>query len=324
MKKWHQQFSAVFANSFVVLTGDSLTLIIHIFVISMTLLIACLPGFTVGGHIKLVRDQSMALTFMAGCLLAAVGAGRIISDDLRRGMFPTIMSRPVSCSALLAGKLTGLLAAILIIFISAATACLWVSRLINIAHTLETLGFTVYCCAVVLPLIVVAVRHYRKGGNYIWQANIALFTVFIVSFLILNFFGYNGTKASYGSLVNWNSAFAYLYIFMALIVFASVISILAVVMDVSMLMACAVILFFGGLFSGYIINILFPSPILNALCNTVIPNWQTYWMTEIISSPEIYAPSVLLPRLLNALLQGSAALVVAIILFERQEIKGSV
>jgi len=324
VRKWLQQFYAVLVNSFVILMGDPLTLIMHICIISITLLIACLPGFTLGGQLKLVRDQAMALSFMGGCLLASVGAARVISEDIRKGMLPTIMSRPVSYSALLMGKWGGLLCTLTFIFISSTTACLWASRIIKIEHMIETLGLSVYLGVVLLTLLGVAIRHYFKGGNYMWQANMVLAIVFVCSFLLINFWGYNGHKAPYGFLVDWKSTLAYLYIFMALMVFSACVSLMAILMDISMLMACSVVLFFGGLFSGYFINILFPSGIGNALLNTLIPNWQTFWISEIIASPRVTEMSYFLPRLLKAVFQSALALVIATFLFERKEIAGSV
>jgi ABC-type transport system involved in multi-copper enzyme maturation permease subunit len=324
MKKWFQQFFALARNSFVVLMSDPIMLIMHIFLICITLLIASLPGFTLGGQLKLVRDQAMALTFMSGSLVAAVGASKIISEDIRQGMLPTIMSRPVSYSALLAGKWFGLLASLLLIFLSATIACLWSSRIIYTEHMIETLGFVVYLSVVLGTLALVAARHYAKGGNYMWQANIALVIIFTLSFFILNFWGYNGEHQPYGAAVDWHSAFAYLYIFMALIIFSAIATLMAVMMDVSLLMACSVVIFFLGLFSAYFINLIIPDGFLNALFNTIIPNWQSYWISEIIYSPKISQLSFFLPRFFNTILQSIIFLVLATIIFERKEIAGSV
>ena len=324
MKTWMKQFIAVAKNSFIVLMSDPIMLIMHIFIIGLTLLIACLPGFTLGGQLKLVRDQAMALSFISGCLLATIGAGRIISEDIRKGMLPTIMSRPVSYSALLSGKWVGLLSALLMVFISATIACLWATRIIKVEHSVETLGFSVYLGAIVITLIVMAIHHYIKGGNYMWQANIAISIVFITSFFTLNLWGYNGISSPYGFLVDWKSAYAYIYIFMALTVFTACVSMLAVLMDVSMVMAVAVVIFFGGLFSGYFINILAPAGAIASLANTIIPNWQTYWVSEMISSSEIGQLSFFMPRLLNAVFQSIALLICAAFFFERREIAGTV
>ena len=325
MKTWIKQFVAVARNSFSVLMSDPVMLIMHICIISITLLIASLPGFTLGGQLKLVRDQAMALSFMSGSLAAAVGASKIISEDIRTGMLPTIMSRPVSYSALLTGKWAGLIMALFTIFISATISCLWASRIITMEHSIETLGFSVYLAALCGTLLAVAIHHYIKGGNYMWQANISLAIIFIISFSILNFWGYDGkTQDYYGALVNWESALAYLYIFMALIVFSTIISLCAVMMDVSLLMATAVVLFFVGLFSAYFINMIAPEGFLNATLNTIIPNWQIYWTSEIISSDRVLTASFFLPRLLNTALQSIIFLIIATVLFERKEIAGSV
>jgi cell shape-determining protein MreD len=99
---------------------------------------------------------------------------------------------------------------------------------------------------------------------------------------------------------------------------------MAVIMDVSLLMASSVVIFFLGLFSAYFINLIIPDGFLNALFNTVIPNWQTYWISEIVSSPKISQLSFFLPRLLNTILQSALFLIIATIFFERREIAGSV
>ncbi|NOY75956.1 MAG: hypothetical protein GXP32_09245, partial [Kiritimatiellaeota bacterium] len=79
MKKWSRQFIAVTVNTFNVIIGDPLTLIIHALIVGATLVIACMPGFSnIGGQMQLVRDQSLALSFLALCLLAAVGVGKTL------------------------------------------------------------------------------------------------------------------------------------------------------------------------------------------------------------------------------------------------------
>jgi len=324
MKQWSRQFVTVAGNSFTVLMGDPLTFIIHIFIICVTLLIACLPGFTLGGQLKLVRDQAVALTFIAGSLLAAVGAARIICDDLRKGMLPTIMSRPVSFSALITGKWAGVVLTLAVILTTSTTAYLWSSRIIAREHFIEPLGLMVFMGAVGITLLAVAVRHYRKGGNYMWQANLLLLPVLTVSFIVLNLWGYNGAEQSYGILVDWRGALVYVYLFMAFSVFTAVVTLLAVLMDVSMLLAFSAVLFFIGLFSGYIIDQAAPGHFLNAVCNVILPNWQQYWVTEIISSPKVLEIPFILSRCLGAFLQSVLFLIAATVFFERKEIAGSI
>lgn len=298
-------------------------MIMHIFILCAILLIASLPGFTLGGQLKLVRDQVLALSFICGCLLAAVGASRVIGEDLRKGMMPTILSRPVSASALLAGKWSGLVLSLAGFFFLTTVASLWASRLVYIEHAVENLGIIVYLSVILISLGGTAFHHYKRGGNYNWQANIALMILFPTAFVILNIWGYNGATASYGMLVDWNTAFAFFYAFMALMVFSSLISFFSVLMDVSMLMSFSVIIFFWGLFSEYMVQMVTSVPFARALLAIFIPDWQMFWVAETLASVSVFGV-FFWSHLIHALFQSILFISLASILFERKEVTGTI
>ena len=324
MKQWFKQYRSIAKNTFFVIMGDPLTLIMQLFILVTILLIASLPGFTLGGQLKLVRDQVLALSFICGCLLASVGASRVIGEDIRKGMMPTIMSRPVSATALLAGKWTGLVLSLASFFFLATIAALWASRLIFREHTVETLGMIVYLSVFGLALLGAALHHYKKGGNYNWQVNIALLILLPIAFFILNIWGYNGASAEYGTLVDWNTAFAFIYVFMALMVFSSIISFFSVIMDVSMLMSFAVIIFFWGLFSEYLVQLMVTAPFIRALLAVVIPDWQMYWVTETLNQVATFNGVFFWSHLINAVCQSILFITLASMLFEKKEVGGTV
>ena len=326
MKQWLRQFAAVSGNTFSVLLGDPMTLIIHVLIVGVTLVVACLPGFSnIGGQLNLVRDQSLAFSFMALCLLSAVGVGKALCDDLSKGMMPTIMSRPLPPAALIAGKWAGVVSALFIVMLTATVSCLWSTRIIHFRLRLETLGLSAYFGVAAAAILIPAVRHYLKGGNYIWHANIALTLSFVAGFLILNFFGYEVSgKGAYGYLVDWRSAISFAYIFMPLLAFTAILVFLGTKMEVSLLMVCAVIIFFGGLFSAYFVNIIFSSAAVKSAIWIFLPNWQLYWLPDELTVPRLLSNSYLLPRLLNALIQPLLFLVLAAASFKRLEIKGSI
>lgn len=323
MSKWFKQYVSIAKNSFFVIMGDPLTLIMQIIIILAILVIASLPGFTLGGQLKLVRDQVLALSFICGCLLAAVGASRVIGEDLRKGMIPTILSRPVSASALLAGKWSGLTLSLAAFFFLAAVSSLWGSRLIYREHTVEELGIIVYLGTVLLVLAGVAIHHYKRGGNYNWQGNIVLLILFPVAFGILNIWGYNGASAGYGSMVDWDTAFAFIYLFMALLTFSSIITFFSVVMDISMLMSFAVIVFFWGLFSEYLGQLVTAIPFIRAMMAIIIPDWQMYWVSETLTSVSFFG-EFFWSHLVHAVFQSVLFVVLAGALFERKEVTGTI
>ncbi|NOY75813.1 MAG: hypothetical protein GXP32_08485, partial [Kiritimatiellaeota bacterium] len=259
------------------------------------------------------------------CLLAAVGVGKTLRDDMTKGMMPTIMSRPVPPSALIVGKWAGVVCSILLVVFTATTSCLWSTRIIHYRLRLESLGLTAYFAVFALALLLPAVRHYLKGGNYIWQANVALAVLFPVAFVVLNFFGYNGeAEAAFGSLVDWRTAYSFAYIALPLLVYTAIVVFLATQMDVSLLMVCAAILFFGGLFSAYLVNLLIPSETVKSIVWIFIPNLQLYWIPDDIPPSTLASSGYLLPRLVNAVFKSVLFLLFATASFKRLEIKGSI
>lgn len=321
MLRWLKQFTSISRNSFTVLLGDPFFFILHLSLISFIALIGCLPGFAFGEQIRMLRDESLAVTFLCGCLAAALGADHVIGEDLRKGTVSMIMSRPVSPVAFILGKWTGLIASLTIIHVSATTACLWITRLNYYEHHLEIFGLIFYILIVFITLILLAIKHYFMGGCYVWQANLALGISFVATFLLLNFWGYNGRMPStYGALVDWNTYQVFLMIFMAIIVFSAIISSLSVIMDHSMLMGVAAALFIGGLFSEYVINTL-PLPEYFRTCLKILtPNWQTFWTTETLAGKACVPWNYINSSLFHAIGQSVIFITFGRFLFQQQEI----
>lgn len=321
MSRWFKQFISISRNSFAVLLGDPFFFILHLSLIAFIALIGCLPGFAFGEQIRMLRDESLAVTFLCGCLAATLGAAHVIGEDLRKGMVPIIMSRPVSPVAFILGKWTGLIASLAIIHVSATAACLWITRLNYYEHHLEIFGLIFYIFIVFITLILLAIKHYFMGGCYVWQANLALAISFVSTFLLLNFWGYNARMpSSYGVLVDWNTYQVFLMIFMAIIVFSAIVSSLSVIMDHSMLVGFAAALFIGGLFSEYVINSLSMPEYFKTCLKMLLPNWQTFWATETLVEKANVPWTYISSCFFQAMGQSVIFMTLGRILFQRQEI----
>lgn len=322
MIRWLRQTLIVARNTFAVFTGDPMIFIVNLFIIAATALIACLPGFTFGEQLRLVRDEILALTFIACGLAATIGAANSISDDIRRGMVPMLMSRPLNPSAFIWGKWVGVVAGLAVLTVSSATAFLWVSRIISREHFIEPLGVAVYALTPILILVLMTLKHYLFRGEFLSRANLAVTGGFLLGFLIINLFGYNGAAADgYGSLVDWSTLRAYLFLFMAMAIFAAIQTWLAVSHDQGILMATAVVVFFLGLFLDFGLSFL-PVPALRALIQVFLPNWQLYWLADAVAEGTPFSPLRFIACLFHALGQSALFLFLASRLFGKKEYQG--
>jgi len=322
MKLWLKQFKAIALNAFKVLISDALFFIMHISVLGGILLIASLPGFTLGGQLHLVNEQILALTFILGTFLTIISSARVISEDLS-GLMSTIMSRPVSVSALLAGKWAGIILSNALFFTSSCIAALWATRLVKTEHMVETLGLTFYLGVIFCTLLFGVIRHYIKGGDFFKPVNLTLVLLLSVVFFTLNFWGYNGEAASYGYIVDWQAAIPYMYVFMALSVFTSILVLCSVIMNVTTILVTGGIVFFFGMFSDFFLNLMFkPDSVLRGIASILIPDWQMFWISGTFSKgiDSLHA-SFFFPHFFQALFQILFFITIAVIIFENNELK---
>lgn len=326
MHLWIRQTGAIARNAFSVLLGDPFTLILQLCLVIGAAVIAHLPAFTFfGEHLRLLRDQTLAMTFMGGALAATLGAAKVVGEEGRKGMTPLIMSRPVSPACFLGGKWLGLSGALLLLAFSATVAYLWASRIVHFQHHIERLGTWAFAAAVALPLAGAGLSHFRHRGCFVRKANLALLGSLLAGLLILGFCGWEGdTQEHYGALVDWPAALAYLYLLLALLTYAAILVALAVSADLSLLMAASAIVFFVGLLAEYLLATFVPLTALADLLRLLVPNWQAYWIAERLADSGPPPPLHLLAATIHALGQAILYLLAGQWWMRRHEMDGGI
>jgi hypothetical protein len=316
---------ALAANAFSVLLGDPFILILHLCLAVGTGVIACLPAFAFSEHLRLLRDQTLALTFLGGALAATLGAAKTVGEEGRKGMTPLIMSRPVSPGAYLVGKWLGLAAALFLLLLSATTAYLWASRIAHFNHNTERLGLIALAACIVLPLVGAGLNHFLRRGCFARQANIALAGTLVAGLLAVNLWGYEGVaQLRYGSLPDWPTALAYLYLLLALLTYSAILVAIAVSADLSVLMGASAVIFFVGLLAEYLIDTLIPGPAIGGIFRVFLPNWQLFWIAERLADSGPPPISHLLSAALHALGQALLYLLVGQSWLRRRELTGGI
>jgi hypothetical protein len=321
MSGWFGQYRSVSRSTLVETLGSPFSLVLLLSILVSLGLLACLPGFTFGDQLRLIRDQSLALCFIGGCLAASLGAARAIVDDRRRGTAAVVMSRPISSFCFLAGKFTGLLGGVLVIQLAGMVATLWLTRITAYEHGLDQTGLWFYAAGITVALCIMAVKHYLLGGCYVWQANVAILSVFAIAFVLSLFAG--GRLATTLGLVDWQSAQASLMIILALGLYTGIVTLLAVLADTGLLLSLSAMLFFAGLLSNYILNSVFSQPVLRLVGSVVFPSWQLFWIGDQLAAGDSVSWSYTLGCAVHAGLYALVMVRLAAFIFENRELQGS-
>lgn len=81
------------------------------------LLFGIFPFNTLGDDIRLFKDSGVTLIMVLGMLLAVWSAGTSVSDEIEGRTALTVLSKPVSRRAFIAGKYAGIMLSVLVLFV---------------------------------------------------------------------------------------------------------------------------------------------------------------------------------------------------------------
>jgi hypothetical protein len=266
-------FRTVAANAATVTLSDPFFVVLHITTLLCIALLAALPGFTYGEHIRLLRDQVQALLFMMGCLAVTFGLIRTVTDDFRRGAGPVLISRPISSLALVVGKWCGVAMALLILLTTGVLAYLWMSEAAASAEFLNSTSMTMYLLTVTGAVAVAGARHYVARSSFGMEANMTLLV------LVVLMFGVRVVAGGYSNF-DWIGVQSGVLLGLGVLAFSAVMLPICFMLDSAMVLVMGLVVFFGGLLSSYLIKTVAGVELLSQAIRAVTPNWQVYWVSD--------------------------------------------
>lgn len=265
-------------------------------------------------HTRLVRDQTHSVIFICGALATAFGLIRVVTDDVRRGAGSILMSRPISGSVLLFGKLAGVLSCTALLVISGACSALWISEINNHAEIVNMPSFFLLACAVFAALLFGAGRQYLFSSSFSKSATLSLAVFLVIGVTIRYMVGHQEDF----DLVGLQSI---ALLFMALVVFGSVVLVASVIADSALVLGFSILIFFFGLISEYLSTVVLGEAV-GSIAASVLPNWQMFWVLEKIGIGEEIPMVYFFSCATHALLICFMYTNVAVIFFDKIEIKG--
>ena len=102
------------------------------------LLFGIFPFNTLGDDIRLLKDSGVTMIMVLGMLLAVWSAGTSVSDEIDGRTALTVLSKPVSRRSFILGKYTGIMLAVLVLFVILAAVLLVVMSYKPIYDARET------------------------------------------------------------------------------------------------------------------------------------------------------------------------------------------
>ena len=311
-----KQIKSVTFNSAKNAASDPFYLVLQIGSLLTMLVLACLPSLSEAAHVRFVRDQCLSFIFIAGCLGVVFSTIKTVTDDIQRGAGDIMMSRPISPTTFLLGKLCGLFFSQFLFFISLSAAYLWISEIVHYPADLLYSSMTLYVLAVLAGPAIGAFRQAFFNKSFPFFTSLAIPSAMLIGLLLRMIFGYRGD-------MDFLSLQALILLFFATLAFAGILLPSAVRFDTPIVLLSGVLIFFFGLFSAYAIESLITYSQIKTLILSVVPNWQNYWILDQLALKGTVNSSYILSCLSQSALLCGLYLCLAIGIFEKREINGN-
>jgi len=250
-----------------------------------------LSMFVFREQIKLVIDSSMATTLLFGLVVAVLCAGHTISREMKNGTVLLLMSKPVTRTAFIISKVIGILSAISV-FIFICDCASFLSVLIakdQFQLDYKIMGF--YYAAIGTAALFGAIMNFLKQKSFASNAILGL-TILLP---VLAFVAYIIRIASIGHVAEADPEEfiaasqlipALLLLFPSAWAMGAITVALSTRLEFVANLSVCFILFLLGLVSKYVIGQIFGTGFIASFAETLLPNWQYFWMADALASRE--------------------------------------
>ena len=286
--------------------------------------LSIVPYFGFGDDVQIVKTSLLAVSLVTGLLGAVLCASSSVAREIRSGTALAVLSKPVGRARFILGKYLGLSGALSILIYTNLVACLLASRMAYDAYgSADTFSFGIYCFGGLLASYVIGgFLNYFLQVRFVFTTVIALVVLTTAMFAIILSTEAATTGASADPrTVDWR------------LIKASVLLLFAVLILTALALACSTRLELlptlavcsGVLFLGLMSDWLFLEKTEDgiwwaSILYTVIPNWQNFWLADVLSGEETIPLAYLGQAFLYLIGYTGATLMVALWLFEDREL----
>ena len=273
--------------------------VFYLMLLAALIMIGLFPYFSMfvfRQQIRLVCDSAMATTMLFGLFAAVLCSARTISREMKNGTVLLLMSKPVSRFAFVIAKIAGILIS-LTVFVLVCNAATWLSvQIAKDQFRLSTPLIYWYFGAICVAALYGGIRNFISQKSFSSNAVAAMALLFPVISVLSHIIRVQSlsdyaltdkeTFMAAGVLIP-----ALCMLFFAVWIMGVISSALATRMEiVGNLMVCLILFLIGMVLHYFAAQVFCTGSVSALLCTSVVPNWQLFWMADVLSN-RIHIPA---------------------------------
>ena len=271
----------------------------YLMLLAALIMIGLFPYFSMfvfRQQLRLVCDSSMATTMLFGLFAAVLCSARTISREMKNGTVLLLMSKPVSRFSFVIAKICGILVS-LTVFVLICNAATWLSVLIAVDQfRMSKPLIWCYFGAICVAAVYGGIRNFISQKSFSSNAVAAMAVLFpviaavshVVRVRSLSDYSLTDTEVFMAADVLIP---ALCMLFFAVWIMGVISSALATRMEiVGNLMVCLILFLIGMVLHYFAAQVFGTGSVSALLCTSLVPNWQLFWMADVLSN-RIHIPA---------------------------------
>lgn len=286
--------------------------------------LSVVPYFGFGDDVRIVKTSLLAVTLVTGLFGAVLCASSSVAREIRSGTALAVLAKPVGRARFILGKYVGLSGALTLLVYVNLVASLLASRMAYDAYgSADTFSFGVFSLGGLLAAFVLgAFLNYFLQVRFVFTTVIAVVVLTTAMFGILLATDAETTGASMDPrTVDWRLVPATVLLLFAVLILTALALACSTRLEILPTLAICSGILFLGLMSDWLFLEKSENGVAWAkLLYTVIPNWQNFWLADVLSQKESIPVGYIGHAFGYLIGYVGATLTVALWLFEDREL----
>jgi len=290
---------------------------------SFEVFLACIYYFGFGDDPKLIKNTALGVVFLAGLFGAVLSASTSLGREIRSGTALAVLSKPVGRARFLLAKFLGLAGALTVLtYVNGLAALLATRMAFDNYGDIDKPGLAFFAGAMVLAYLSAGFSNFFLRRTFVADAVFGVVALQTLAFIALQFIERDASRMEgFYTGIDWRVISAAALLLMALFIVAALALACSTRLDTLPTMSICSALFLLGLVSDYFWGTrAADGSWLASVLYTVTPNWQLFWMADLLEGEKKIPLSYMGKALAYCAAYVGAILAVALALFEDREL----